>query len=114
MAQDKPFPIQAIRARFPALAHNAQHRYFDNAAGAQLPDLALAAVNEHLLSRMVQRGARYDLSRSVDASIAAARQSVALLVYGVGIAFAIAGGSMFGKIGWPRRTADVARGAQPG
>jgi Na+-driven multidrug efflux pump len=39
-------------------------------------------------------------------------QSAALLVYGVGIALAIAGGSMFGRIGWPRRTADVVPGAQ--
>jgi putative MATE family efflux protein len=39
-------------------------------------------------------------------------QSVAVLVYGVGIAFAIAGGSMFGRVGWPRRTADVVRGTQ--
>lgn len=80
MAYDTPFPIAAVRARFPALAHNAGHLYFDNAAGAQLPDLALEAVHRHLLTHNVQRGARYGLSRSVDAGIAAARQSVALLV----------------------------------
>ncbi|KGK56968.1 multidrug transporter MatE [Xanthomonas cannabis pv. phaseoli] len=34
-------------------------------------------------------------------------QSAALLVYGLGTALAIAGGSMFGAVGWPRRTADV-------
>lgn len=80
MAYDTPFPIAAVRARFPALAHNAGHLFFDNAAGAQLPDLALEAVHRHLLTHNVQRGARYGLSRSVDAGIAAARQSVALLV----------------------------------
>lgn len=80
MAHDTLFPIAAVRARFPALAHNADHLYFDNAAGAQLPDLALEAVHRHLLTHNVQRGARYGLSRSVDAGIAAARQSVALLV----------------------------------
>ena len=77
---DLQFPITAVRSRFPALAHNANHLYFDNAAGAQLPDLALTAVHEHLLNHNVQRGAKYGLSRSVDAGIAAARQSVALLV----------------------------------
>ena len=80
MSADPQFPVAAVRSRFPALAHNANHLYFDNAAGAQLPDLALTAVHEHLLTHNVQRGARYGLSRSVDAGIAAARQSVALLV----------------------------------
>lgn len=80
MAQDKLFPIQAVRDRFPALAYNRDHLYFDNAAGAQLPDLALTAVHDHLLTHNVQRGAKYGLSRSVDAGIADARQSVALLV----------------------------------
>ena len=80
MAHHTPFPIASVRARFPALAYNANHLYFDNAAGAQLPDLALEAVQRHLLTHNVQRGARYGLSRSVDAGIAAARQNVALLV----------------------------------
>jgi len=80
LSADPQFPVAAVRSRFPALAHNANHLYFDNAAGAQLPDLALTAVHEHLLTHNVQRGARYGLSRSVDAGIAAARQSVALLV----------------------------------
>lgn len=80
MSADTQFPIGTVRSRFPALAHNANHLYFDNAAGAQLPDLALTAVHEHLLTHNVQRGARYGLSRSVDAGIVAARQSVALLV----------------------------------
>ncbi|MDB5615170.1 MAG: aminotransferase, partial [Devosia sp.] len=80
MAPDNLFPIQAVRDRFPALAYNRDHLYFDNAAGAQLPDLALTAVHDHLLTHNVQRGAKYGLSRSVDAGIAAARQSVALLV----------------------------------
>ncbi|MCL1551184.1 hypothetical protein M3O38_06315 [Xanthomonas nasturtii] len=34
-------------------------------------------------------------------------QSAALLVSGVGIALAIAAESMFGRPGWPRRTADA-------
>lgn len=40
-------------------------------------------------------------------------QSAALLIYGVSIAFAVAGGSMFGRVGRPRRTAEVVRGAMP-
>ncbi|WP_233280629.1 cysteine desulfurase-like protein [Devosia rhizoryzae] len=80
MAIDHSFPISAVRARFPALAHNSGHLYFDNAAGAQLPDLSLNAVRDHLLMHNVQRGGRYGLSRTVDAGVAAARESVALLV----------------------------------
>lgn len=80
MAIDHSFPISAVRARFPALAHNRGHLYFDNAAGAQLPDVSLNAVNQHLLMHNVQRGGRYGLSRTVDAGVAAARASVALLV----------------------------------
>ncbi|MCC4605670.1 MATE family efflux transporter [Xanthomonas campestris] len=34
-------------------------------------------------------------------------QGAALFVYGVGIALAIAGGSMFGRVGWPRRSAVI-------
>lgn len=80
MANDQSFPIEMIRGRFPALAHNSGHLYFDNAAGAQLPDLALDAVHEHLLQHNVQRGGKYGLSKRVDAGVAAARETVALLV----------------------------------
>lgn len=72
------FPIEWVRAAFPAL--NDGFIFFDNAAGAQSPKTALDAVSNHLLHRNVQRGGRYRQSQEVDAGIAQARASVALLV----------------------------------
>ncbi|MDM0074400.1 MATE family efflux transporter [Variovorax sp. J2P1-59] len=40
-------------------------------------------------------------------------QGVALVVYGVVIASAIAGGAWFGRVGWPRTTASLLRRFQP-
>jgi Na+-driven multidrug efflux pump len=40
-------------------------------------------------------------------------QGVALVVYGVVIASAIAGGAWFGRVGWPRSTASLLRRFQP-
>jgi cysteine desulfurase family protein (TIGR01976 family) len=71
------FPIDAVRAKFPALARAAPFVYFDNAAGAQLPQNVLDAVAHHLLDVNVQRGGRYAKSREVDQVIAAAREKVA-------------------------------------
>src|SRR5689334_12283655 len=73
------FPIDQVRAEFPALL-NEDFIFFDNAAGAQSPATVLDAVADHLRHRNVQRGGRYKQSQEVDAAIARARQSVALLV----------------------------------
>jgi cysteine desulfurase family protein (TIGR01976 family) len=72
------FPIRAVRAKFPALERAAPFVYFDNAAGAQLPQNVLDAVARHLLDFNVQRGGRYEKSREVDRIIATARESVAV------------------------------------
>jgi cysteine desulfurase family protein (TIGR01976 family) len=72
------FPIDKVRAAFPALRD--EFIFFDNAAGAQSPQSVLNAVANHLLHRNVQRGGRYRQSQEVDAAIARARESVALLV----------------------------------
>jgi cysteine desulfurase family protein (TIGR01976 family) len=74
------FPIASVRAAFPALHRASGFIFFDNAAGAQVPQNVLDAVNHHLLECNVQRGGRYAQSREVDATIARARQSVADLV----------------------------------
>jgi cysteine desulfurase family protein (TIGR01976 family) len=74
------FPIRSVRAAFPALARPPEFIFFDNAAGAQAPQIVLDAVNHHLLECNVQRGGRYAKSREVDATILRARQSVAALV----------------------------------
>jgi cysteine desulfurase family protein (TIGR01976 family) len=54
--------------------------FFDNGAGAQIPQSVLDAVCHHLVFRNVQRGGRYRHSQEVDASIQQARQSVATLL----------------------------------
>lgn len=74
------FPVEQLRAAFPALQDNDDFIFFDNAAGAQSPKIVLNAVADHLLHRNVQRGGRYRHSQEVDAAIAHARESVALLV----------------------------------
>jgi cysteine desulfurase family protein (TIGR01976 family) len=74
------FPVESLRARFPALQDQHPFVFFDNAAGAQIPQLVLDAVTRHLLERMVQRGGRYERSREVDQTIEAGRESVAMFV----------------------------------
>src|SRR5215469_7092499 len=74
------FPVQSLRASFPALNLGDKFIFFDNAAGAQVPQAVFDAVNKHLLVNNVQRGGRYSKSQEVDAVIARARESVALLL----------------------------------
>lgn len=74
------FPIDAVRASFPALNRGENFVFFDNAAGAQVPQVVFDAVNKHLLENNVQRGGRYAKSVEVDATIARARESVAILL----------------------------------
>lgn len=73
----KDFPIEELRAKFPALGRAAPFVYFDNAAGAQAPQGVLDTVAMHLLDFNVQRGGRYPKSVEVDRVIAAARAKVA-------------------------------------
>src|SRR5215470_6233445 len=70
-------PVAALRARFPALARAPGCVFFDNAAGAQVPQAVFDAVRTLLLEHNVQRGGRYRQSRAVDAMIADARLVVA-------------------------------------
>ncbi len=74
------FPVESLRAGFPALVRAARFQFFDNAAGAQVPQGVLDAMQAQLLERNVQRGGRYGQSIDVDAMIAGARASVAALV----------------------------------
>lgn len=79
-ASNLEFPIETVRAAFPALSRTPGFIFFDNAAGAQVPQIVLDAVNHHLLECNVQRGGRYPKSLEVDETILRARQSVADLV----------------------------------
>ena len=74
------FPVERVRRQFPALQHSKDFIFFDNAAGAQIPQVVLDAVNDHLVSRNVQRGGRYEKSCAVDAMIARAREAVAMFL----------------------------------
>jgi cysteine desulfurase family protein (TIGR01976 family) len=74
------FPSDRIRSVFPALNQEPGFIFFDNAAGAQIPQVVFDAINSHLLHCNVQRGGRYAKSMEVDAMIGRARESVASLI----------------------------------
>ena len=78
LEQEPFFPVTQLRSTFPAL--QSDFIFFDNAAGAQVPQVVLDAINRHLLGCNVQRGGRYAKSQEVDATISRARQSVADLL----------------------------------
>jgi cysteine desulfurase family protein (TIGR01976 family) len=80
VAHGAPFPVQALREQFPALTRAGSFVFFDNAAGAQVPQAVLDAVQRHLLDHNVQRGGRYPRSVAVDLTIQRARESVAALL----------------------------------
>jgi len=74
------FPVERLRAEFPALQRAGKDVFFDNAAGAQVPKAVFDAIHEHLLVRNVQRGGRYSQSVAVDEILAQARASIGALV----------------------------------
>src|SRR5262249_13750216 len=78
--KDFAFPVEKLRAQFPALQKDPSFIFFDNAAGAQGPQGVLDAVNQHLVDCNVQRGGRYGKSQEVDASIARARETVTIFL----------------------------------
>lgn len=78
--QAVPFPSDRIRSRFPALDEAPAFIFFDNGAGAQIPQGVFDAINGHLLHCNVQRGGRYPRSMEVDATIARGRQRIAELI----------------------------------
>jgi cysteine desulfurase family protein (TIGR01976 family) len=71
------FPIHWVRQSFPALNTGDNFVFFDNGAGAQVPQIVLDKVRDHLVLCNVQRGGRYRKSQDVDAAIQHARESVA-------------------------------------
>jgi len=78
--------VPGVRSRFPALRETADGEmaageiYFDNAAGAQVPDEVFDAMREYLLRHNVQRGGRYALSKQVDDQLGETRQLLAAFV----------------------------------
>jgi cysteine desulfurase family protein (TIGR01976 family) len=76
-ATEPTFPIETVRAAFPALREAGSFVFFDNAAGAQIPDAALDEINRHLVHHNVQRGGRYGRSVEVDRVVSEARAKIA-------------------------------------
>jgi cysteine desulfurase family protein (TIGR01976 family) len=74
------FPVDEIRAMFPALRKAGDFIFLDNAGGAQVPQSVVDAVANHLIDFNVQRMAKYQHSQGVDRNIEEARESVAMLV----------------------------------
>jgi cysteine desulfurase family protein (TIGR01976 family) len=74
------FPAPSLRTQFPALMQASGFSFMDNAAGAQVPQVVLDAVNRHLIEHNVQRGGRYPQSVAVDDMIRRARAEVGTFV----------------------------------
>ena len=74
------FPVEELRALFPAIAKAGDFIFLENAGGSQVPQSVIDAVTEHLVDNNVQRMAKYRHSAGVDRKLAEARESVALLV----------------------------------
>ena len=74
------FPVDEIRAMFPALQKAGDFIFLDNAGGAQVPQSVVDAVANHLVDYNVQRMAKYQHSQGVDRNLDAARESVGILV----------------------------------
>ena len=79
-ATSQPFPVEQLRALFPALVKNGDFIFLDNAGGAQVPQAVVDAVANHLVDFNVRRMAKYQHSQGVDRNLDQARESVALLV----------------------------------
>lgn len=74
------FPVEEIRAMFPAIVKANGFIFLENAGGSQVPQVVIDAVTDHLVNYNVQRMAKYEHSQGVDRNLEAARESVAILV----------------------------------
>ncbi|NLS06036.1 cysteine desulfurase-like protein [Rhizobium sp. P32RR-XVIII] len=74
------FPVDEVRAMFPAIQKAGDFIFLDNAGGAQVPQAVVDAVATHLVDFNVQRMAKYQHSQGVDRNLDEARETVALLV----------------------------------
>ena len=74
------FPVEELRGMFPALHKAGDFIFLDNAGGAQVPQVVVDAVANHLIDFNVQRMAKYQHSQGVDRNLDEARETVGLLV----------------------------------
>jgi cysteine desulfurase family protein (TIGR01976 family) len=74
------FPIDAIRAQFPALTHNPDLSFFDNPGGTQVPQRVIEAVSDYWRTSCANVGGAFATSQRTDATVAAARAAMARLL----------------------------------
>jgi cysteine desulfurase family protein (TIGR01976 family) len=74
------FPVDQLRAQFPAIANADGFIFLENAGGSQVPQVVIDAVTAHLIEFNVQRMAKYRHSKGVDRNLQEARESVATLI----------------------------------
>jgi cysteine desulfurase family protein (TIGR01976 family) len=74
------FPVDELRAEFPALSRHPDFLFLENAGGSQVPQRVIDAVANHLMDNNVQRMAKYPISAGVDSKLQEAREAVADLV----------------------------------
>jgi cysteine desulfurase family protein (TIGR01976 family) len=74
------FPVDELRAQFPAITKADGFIFLENAGGSQVPQIVIDAVTRHLIDFNVQRMAKYRHSEGVDRNLQEARESVAILV----------------------------------
>ncbi len=72
------FPIDAVRARFPALAANPASVFLDNPAGTQVPDLVIEAVAEAYRSACANLGGAFPTTLAAGALVERAHAQAAL------------------------------------
>ena len=66
------FPVQELRAQFPALVKAGDFIFLENAGGSQAPQSVVEAVARHLVDFNVQRMAKYRHSQGVDRNLSQA------------------------------------------
>lgn len=80
IAGSNDFPVDEIRALFPAIRKAGDFIFLENAGGSQVPQTVVDAVANHLIDFNVQRMAKYQHSQGVDRNLDEARESVGMLV----------------------------------
>lgn len=73
------FPIDAVRAQFPALAAT-DLVFFDNPGGTQVPQRVIDAVSDYWTRRCANVGGAFLTSQRTDETVAAARSAMARLL----------------------------------
>jgi cysteine desulfurase family protein (TIGR01976 family) len=74
------FPIEAVRAQFPALANNSELIFFDNPGGTQVTQRVIDAVSHYWATSCANVGGAFATSQRTDATVAAARAAMARLL----------------------------------